>query len=161
MQIRQATIEDIPEILVMYDYSRKIMAENHNPNQWEPSYPGSEDAMKDIMAGNYYICEVNGEAVGAFAFIVGEDPTYNYIEDGAWSRDDTYGTIHRLTSNGKTKGVAAACFDFCRRQLPHLRADTHKDNKIVQHALERFGFRRCGIIYVRNHSPRLAYEYVE
>ena len=161
MKIRHATEEDIPEILEMYQHSREIMVENDNPNQWDASYPSEEAAWQDIAAGNSYICEENGKAVGTFAFIVGEDPTYGYIEDGQWSREDAYGTIHRLASNGKAKGVAAACFDFCRKQLPHLRADTHEDNLIVQHALVHFGFRQCGIIYVRNHSPRLAYEYTE
>lgn len=161
MEIRHTTMDDIPEILAMYQHARKIMAENGNPNQWNPLYPGREDVLEDIAAGNSYICEENGEAVGTFAFIVGEDPTYSYIEDGAWCRNDTYGTIHRLASNGKAKGVAAACFEFCRKKLPHLRADTHEDNRIMQHVLEHFGFRRCGIIYVRNQCPRIAYEYVE
>lgn len=160
MEIRHATIKDTPEILAMYQHARKIMTESGNPNQWNPLYPAEEDVLEDITAGNAYLCEENGEAVGTFAFIVGEEPTYSYIEDGQWGSDETYGVIHRLASNGKTKGVAAACFDFCSGQVSHLRADTHADNRIMQKLLERFGFQRCGIIYVHGHSPRIAYEYI-
>ena len=39
-----------------------------------------------------------------------------------------------------------------------LRADTHADNKIMQHLLEKNGFTRCGIIHVADGSPRFAYQ---
>ncbi len=40
----------------------------------------------------------------SFAFILGEDPTYQQI-DGAWLNDQPYGTIHRIAGNGKIKGT--------------------------------------------------------
>ena len=39
-----------------------------------------------------------------------------------------------------------------------LRADTHEDNKIMQHLLEKNGFVRCGIIHVEDGTPRVAYQ---
>ena len=39
-----------------------------------------------------------------------------------------------------------------------LRADTHADNKIMQHLLEENGFTRCGIIHVEDGTPRIAYQ---
>ncbi len=40
-----------------------------------------------------------------------------------------------------------------------LRADTHADNKAMQHILEETGFTRCGvIIHVADGSPRFAYQ---
>lgn len=158
--IRLAVVSDIPEIVRMYDHARKIMSESGNPNQWPPYYPAAEDAGDDIENGNCYLCEENGTAVGTFAFIIGEDPTYAHIDDGQWSSDTAYGTIHRIASNGKARGVANACLSFCGEQMAHLRADTHADNKIFQKLLERFGFRHCGTIYVRDECPRMAYEYI-
>ena len=38
------------------------------------------------------------------------------------------------------------------------RADTHADNKIMQHLLEKNGFTRCGVIHVADGSPRFAYQ---
>ena len=97
--------------------------------------------------------------MGTFAFIVGRDPTYARIYDGQWL-DDTqpYGTIHRLAGREDARGVAAACFDWCGTQLPNLRADTHRDNRIMQHILQKHGFRYCGIIYLLNGDERLAYQ---
>ena len=41
---------------------------------------------------------------------------------------------------------------------PNLRADTHRDNRIMQHILQKHGFRYCGIIYLLNGDERLAYQ---
>jgi RimJ/RimL family protein N-acetyltransferase len=41
-----------------------------------------------------------------------------------------------------------------------VRIDTHADNKVMQHVLEKRGFRRTGIIYLENGDPRIAFEKV-
>ena len=160
MEIRLARENDMENILDIYAHARDFMRATGNPNQWGDIHPLRELIEEDIRLGRSYICEESGEPVGVFAFIVGEDSTYRVIENGQWMSDAPYGTIHRLASNGKIKGVAKACFEFCRAQLPHLRIDTHEDNKIMQKVVADFGFQYCGIIYVRDKSPRLAYEYV-
>ena len=40
----------------------------------------------------------------------------------------------------------------------NIRIDTHRDNRIMQHLLERHGFRYCGIIYLLSGDERLAYQ---
>ncbi len=45
--------------------------------------------------------------------------------------------------------------------MSNFRIDTHNDNKIMQHVIEKNGFIRCGIIYVKDGSPRIAYEKIE
>ena len=52
----------------------------------------------------------------------------------------------------------AALLDFCFRRSPNLRIDTHRDNVIMQHLMQRHGFTRCGIIYLANGDERLAYQ---
>ena len=52
----------------------------------------------------------------------------------------------------------SACLDWCTARASQLRADTHADNKVMQHLLEKHGFVRCGIIYVSNGTPRIAYQ---
>lgn len=71
-----------------------------------------------------------------------------------------YATIHRLASDSAQHGIFDVVLKFCKTCCPHLRADTHADNKIMQHLLQRSGFAHCGTIYVCNlaPSPRLAYE---
>ena len=43
-------------------------------------------------------------------------------------------------------------------KCPNLRIDTHQDNKVMQHVVEKHGFTRRGIIYIADGSPRIAYE---
>jgi len=40
----------------------------------------------------------------------------------------------------------------------HLRIDTHRDNKIMQHNLTKHGFSYCGVIYLASGDERLAYQ---
>jgi len=161
MNIRLAAEKDLDIILEIYAHARQFMRETGNPNQWGDIHPLQELIEEDIRLRRSYICEEDGEPVGVFAFIIGEDPTYEIIENGKWLSDAPYGTIHRLAGNSRAKGVAKACFEYCREQMPHLRVDTHEDNKIMQKVVADFGFRYCGIIYVRDRSPRLAYEYIK
>ena len=51
----------------------------------------------------------------------------------------------------------ATAVAFARERINHIRIDTHEDNKIMQRAIARQGFSRCGIIHLANGSPRIAY----
>lgn len=42
-------------------------------------------------------------------------------------------------------------------RLAEVRADTHRDNVIMQHILEKNGFIKCGTIVVEDGTPRIAY----
>ena len=50
MQIRQANIEDLPQLLALYDHARIFMAEHGNPAQWGKNYP-SEELVEGDMWG--------------------------------------------------------------------------------------------------------------
>ena len=63
-----------------------------------------------------------------------------------------------VASDGQVHGFLRNVLDFCEPQTSHLRIDTHHANKIMQHVLEKNGFRKCGIIHLANGDPRLAYE---
>ena len=60
-----------------------------------------------------------------------------------------------------SKGVANACLQWCYEQIPNLRADTHRDNHILQYILKKHGFKYCGIILLANGDERLAFQKVE
>lgn len=158
--IRKARPADLPGLMLLFEQGRRIMRESGNQKQWTNGYPTAEIVMQDIRNGNCHIClDEKGEAVGTFVLIQGEEPTYHRIYEGAWA-DDTrpYATIHRLAAAGPGRGVAAACLKWCGEQSPNLRADTHRDNRIMQHILQKHGFRYCGIIYLANGDERLAYQ---
>lgn len=160
MYVRRSNMEDIPAMMELYAQARVFMRENGNPNQWDDSYPSRELLEKDIAFGNSYIVEDDEKNLAAtFAFIKGEDPTYYGIENGAWLNHESYGTIHRLAGNPSCHGIASGCIGWCKSQIGNLRADTHEDNKIMQHLLEKNGFVRCGIIHLANGAPRIAYQF--
>ena len=155
---RGAVRSDMDQILKIYAHARAAMAASGNPTQWGDHYPPQEMLEEDIDTNRLFVYVVNGELEAVFAFILGDDPTYAKIE-GAWLDDKLpYGTLHRLASAGSRKGVAAEVIDWCLEHCETLRADTHADNKIMQHILEKSGFSRCGIIHVADGTPRIAYQ---
>ncbi|MCQ2298128.1 MAG: GNAT family N-acetyltransferase [Bacteroidales bacterium] len=158
--IRLSTLDDIPLILQMFGHSRQIMRANGNTFQWPDGYPTAEMVRRDIDRFASHIIEEDGRPVGTFALVIGIDPTYLVIEQGAW-KDDTlpYGTIHRLACMPGVKGIADCCFDYCKQQIGNLRADTHEANKILQHILDKHDFEYCGIIHIADGTPRRAYQW--
>lgn len=158
--IRPATPADVEAILAVYEASRRYMRATGNRTQWNDGYPARADVLADLAAGVGYVGTIGGAVVMAFAFIRGDDPTYRIIEQGAWLNDRPYGTIHRLGSTGARGGMLAACVDFCFGQCDNLRLDTHADNRPMLAAAARLGFVRCGIIYCRDGSPRIAFQKV-
>lgn len=156
---RGATRSDLPQILNIYARAREAMAASGNPTQWGDKFPPQELLEEDIDSNRLFVYLVNGVMQGVFAFILGPDPTYAKIEDGHWLNDTLpYGTIHRLASAGKRPGVATEVITWCLEHCESLRADTHADNKIMQHLLEKNGFTRCGIITTDDGTPRIAYQ---
>lgn len=159
MKIREETASDIDDIMTCLETARQLMRAYGNNSQWINGYPSRELVKKDIARGISYVGEdENGEIAMTFAFIIGDDPTYTVIEDGRWINNLPYGTIHRLGSNGNHHGVLRMCVDFCMKKIDNLRLDTHADNMIMQHEAEKLGFKRCGIIYCTDGSPRIAYQ---
>ena len=174
--IKKSETGDLERIDELYDKARAIMRGDGNLTQWAAGYPNKDSAMADIIRGNSYVMlegegkggkfgEVSGgkaakgEICGTFAFIKGEEPTYRKIYGGKWLNGDLpYATIHRLASTPESRGIAYSCFDWCFRQLPNLRIDTHRDNSIMRHVIEKWGFEYRGVILLANGEERLAYQ---
>ena len=162
MNIRHATEDDFTRIMEIYACARKYMAANGNPNQWGPTnWPPQDLIHDDISRKHLYVCEDDGHVIGVFFFDYGADieSTYRTIEDGAWKNDEPYGVVHRIAGDGSRKGIGSFCINWAYGQCSHLRIDTHFDNKTMQNLLEKLGFEKRGIIYVREDNyPRFAYE---
>lgn len=162
MNIRLATDKDIDTILETFECAKKYMRANGNSRQWNGSYPDRGLMLSEIAAGHCHVVETGeGLLAGTFCLILGPDPTYAKIDGPGWVNAGPYGTVHRLASNGIAHGIGKACIDYCLNVIPNLRADTHEDNKTMQHLLESNGFVRCGIIHIADGSPRIAYQKVK
>ena len=157
--IRRASPEDLPTLAPVYAAARRFMAEHGNPTQWSDRYPLPEDLEADVEKGQLYVWTPDGAVRGAFVLQLGEEPSYRHIE-GAWRSEEPYGTIHRVASDGTRPGLFAACADFCKGRMSHLRIDTHRDNAVMQHLIARHGFVLCGTIWVEDGTPRLAYDWL-
>ena len=157
MTVRKTKSSDLLRVLEIYSRAREFMRASGNPTQWGDNRPSEATVRADIEHGVSYIIENSGEIVGVFAFIIGEEPTYRII-DGQWLDDAPYGTVHRLASAGTVKGVFSACMKFCFSLMPNIRIDTHSDNAVMRHLIAKHGFYECGMIWVDDGTPRIAYQ---
>jgi Ribonuclease G/E len=158
-KIRYTTLKDLSSAMAIYAYAREQMKRNGNPTQWGDSRPSEETIAADILAKNSYVIMDDEDRIcGIFTFITGPDPTYAKIYDGKWLNDKPYGVIHRIASDGREKGILDTALSYCEALTCNIRIDTHRDNKIMQHLLEKHDFIRCGIIYIDDGSPRIAYQ---
>ena len=155
--VRSAKPADMPRILAIYAAARQRMRESGNPHQWGDRHPSDDMVREDIATGRCLLVMQGGEIAGVFFFAVGEDPTYRVIYGGAWPNDEPYGVIHRIAAAPGAHGVLAAAVAYAFGQTAELRIDTHRDNRIMQGALEKLGFSHCGTIFVADGSPRMAY----
>lgn len=159
--IRHASPQDLPSILRVYEIARKFMAENGNPSQWGNTFPPEEMLKEDIEKQQLYVYTNENLIHGVFAFIPGNDPAYDYIENGSWRSAAPYSAIHRIASDGTERGVFTTCIIYCKQQSPHLRIDTHENNEVMKHLIEKNGFIKCGTIYVEDGSSRIAFDYLK
>ena len=113
--IRKAQMNDLEEICKIYTLARQFMIQTGNPNQWKDGYPEKKLLAEDIQSQQLYVYETN-QIHGVFALIIGEDPTYAYMEQGHWLDDSTYGTIPRIASDGTMPGFFTKVVDFCFQQ---------------------------------------------
>jgi len=157
--VRNATSGDMDAIGEIYEAARQYMKDTGNPTQWGDDYPEVDAICEHMAKGDMYVVERDGEVCGAFAYIVGVERCYLEIE-GKWLYEGEYGTIHMMASGGTEKGVFAEALAFSKGLCPHVRIDTHPNNKTMQHLILKHGFEYCGIIYVSDGSPRFAYEQI-
>lgn len=157
MHIRRSTPADLPAMEEIYAAARAYMAEQGNPTQWGTANPRREWLEQDMAEGVSYVCVEDGQVVATFMFTTAGEPTYSYIEDGAWPDDGPYGVVHRIATGGARKGAGAFCLNWCLERCGNLRIDTHRDNRPMRALLAKLGFACCGIIYVEDGTPRLAY----
>ena len=162
MQVREASSDDLGRVMEIYDVARSFMRANGNDVQWVNGYPSRELVEKDLVNGNLLVCEHAGEVAAVMAFIKGPDRTYSLIEDGSWLSDLPYFVVHRLAVGMPGLGLGGHCLrwavDEAARLGCDLRCDTHELNVPMRRALARAGLVPCGIIYVEDGTPRMAFQ---
>ena len=156
MEIRKATHRDYDELMKIYEDAAVFMAKNGNPTQWV-GYPSKEMVKNDIEKGQSYVCTEDEEILAVFVYFEENDPWYAYIE-GKWINDEPYGVVHRIASARKKKGGGEFCIKWAFERCKNLRIDTHKDNIPMQNLIKKLNFEYCGIVYMDDGSPRIAFQ---
>jgi RimJ/RimL family protein N-acetyltransferase len=159
MNIKKAKIEDIDVVMNVIDAAKRFMRQTGNDKQWTDGYPSKEFILNHIRNKNFYkIISDNEQIVGVFYFKVENDKTYTKIYEGEWLNNEPYGVVHCIASNGKQKGIAAFCLQWCLNQCKNVRIDTHRDNSVMLNILKNNGFQQCGIIFIANGTERIAFQ---
>lgn len=157
MNIRLANTSDTNRIFEIYEYARAYMKAHGNPNQWGDNRPEKSLTKDDIKNQRCYVMEDEGHIFACFVFTIGFEKEY----EAKFPSNDKYGVIHRVASDGSKRGIVERIVDFAKGKVNLLRIDTHEDNKTMQRAIERQNFKRIGIIYLEDKSPRILYELKE
>lgn len=161
MEIERAKIENLETILSVYDKAKGIMRASGNIHQWTGGYPARALIAENIENGKLYTVKGDDGLIhGVFYLAKEDDPTYQKITGGNWLSDEPYCVIHRIAQDGCLRGLLKAALDFSLSLCTHTRIDTHEDNVIMRHQLEKNGLSERGIIYLDDGSERIAYERV-
>ena len=157
MNIRKAVVSDFNRIMEIYAIARKYMKNSGNPNQWKDHYPEKNIVNKDIEDKISHVLEDNGHIFACFVFTKGYEKSYELN----FPSDKEYGIIHRVASDGSERKIVSRIINFVKKEISLLRIDTHEDNKTMQKAVEKLGFKRLGIIQLDDRSFRILYELKE
>lgn len=166
LNIRKSTKADMPALMEVFAEARGTIA-MLGINQWQDGYPNETVIMEDVEQNRSFSVEKEGEVVGTFALMYHGEPTYDVIHSGNWlsGEDGAYLAIHRVAVAVKSRGtgISSAIIEFAATEALNahkksLRIDTHEGNVVMRRMLEKNGFSYCGIIYLENGDPRVAYE---
>lgn len=167
MYFRKAETSDVPVLLGIYEEGRRSIR-TFGIDQWQNGYPAESDVKEDITRNRLWlICKDDGQIGGVFAFIDDGEPAYDCIHNGAWLTGDTrtYAAVHRVAISLTARGTGAAgrMMEKAAEMAAEMgrisvRIDTHEGNRAMRGMLEKNGFIYCGVIYLENGDPRVAYE---
>lgn len=157
MNIRLANTSDTNRIFEIYEYARAYMKAHGNPHQWGDDRPEKSVTKDDIKNQRCYVMEDDGHIFACFVFTIGFEKAY----EAKFPSKVEYGVIHRVASDGSKRGIVELIVDFAKGKANLIRIDTHEDNKTMQNCIERQNFKRLGIIYLEDKSPRILYELKE
>ena len=145
------------DIMMVMDAAKKIMWQSGNMHQWGEGYPSEAVITADMERNGGFVIEDDGNIVSYFAFLPSPEPTYARIYEGQWLDDERpYHVVHRIGRYPNAHGIFVSIMDYCFSKDSNIRIDTHRDNHIMQHNIEKHGFTYCGIIYLANGDERLA-----
>ncbi|HEW1905764.1 TPA: GNAT family N-acetyltransferase [Streptococcus pneumoniae] len=134
MEIRLAFPNEVDAIMQVMEDAKKCLADAGS-DQWQNGYPNADVIIDDIISGQAYVALEEGELLAYAAVTKSPEEAYEAIYEGNWQAGESeYLVFHRIA----------------------VAADTHAENKVMQHIFEKLGFKQVGKVPVD--GERLAYQ---
>ena len=159
IQFRIATKADCDSISEIYDQSKKIENADTFGRPTPNEYVRREILNTLIDEGTLHLVTDSKGPLATFAFIPGSKTAYDSTLIG-WNSNSDYHTICYVTAV-RGRGITHAIFNYVATRANYVRCDTSEDNIAMQHALEAFGFKKCGTFKTDDKSTRIAYDWIK
>ena len=161
---RLANLNDIDEVMIAVEDARALLKEEGN-GQWQFGYPSRDDFINDIKNNNLYVVLTNDGEIASVCAITGYEEAYMHMYEGKWLTDYEYLVMHRVAVKAKYRGqgYGKALFEVFidvakNKGIKSLRIDTHKNNSLLLHLFDLFGFIYCGKAILPPDKDRVMYE---
>lgn len=164
MEFRRTVEEDVNRVMEIIKQAQDYFKEC-NIDQWQNGYPNLQIIKEDIKNGWSYVLLKDNDIVATAAISFDKETTYERIHDGKWLSNDAYAVIHRIAVDRNLKGLGLGAEIMkeaeklmLSRGVHSIKIDTHEHNISMQKLLKKNGFQYCGVIYLEDHSKRVAFE---
>lgn len=149
MQIRRATLTDIPQIMRVITEVVPLMQATGN-FQWDNTYPNPQAFTEDVNLNQLWVADMDGDIGGVAAITTEQYPEY---AQAGLDISQTAIVVHRLAVSPRYqgKGIAKALLEEAeaeakRRDIKFLRIDTNIQNKTAQVLFPKLGYVFAGEI---------------
>lgn len=153
IEFRNSTLLDIDRMVQIAE-DAKALLKSKGVSQWQRgTYPDRDLFLRDAEEKIGYVLAEGNEVLAICAVTFSDEEGYRHLLCGQWNtpNDAMYATIHRSAVAKKQQGKNLSGLLF--RQVAKMaktkgavsiRIDTHPDNRTMQNALIRAGFKKCG-----------------
>ena len=161
---RPAAREDFDRVSALLDVGHETTASLGIDEGRNKKYPSSRRLMHSIKNGTTHVVE-DGDGRLIAVFAVSFSPDKNYargLEGGAWLTDtdadpQPYAELHWVSVDytARRRGVGMFILDKADQLAraegrASIRADVYELNAPMQKLLEKHGYRRCGVVVIRD-----------
>jgi len=153
MKIRKANLEDIDNIMHMYNSCVRGMIDE-GINQWDSTYPNKQIILNDIKYSTFFVVEIKKEIVAGINIDKNQDYTYKSIK---WhDTSNSFLVVHRLAVKkeywNKKIGKKLMLFTeelVINNKLNSIRLDTYSGNQKAMNFYSRLGYKNMGSIQLK------------
>lgn len=153
LKVLKAKIEDLPEVLSMFQNAIQYMNKNNIP-QWDEHYPNEEVLKEDIEKNELYIVKMGDIIASVFVINSEYDDDYEY---GNWTyKGESYVILHRLCVNVKVQnqGIGTKTLSIIEKMIKDnniksIRLDAFSKNPYALRMYENNNYKRVGEVNFR------------